>query len=235
MRRTSTAAVLAGMLLAAACRHAAPPAPAPLPADWRSLVAEPTAFAALYRLSCCGQRGLPATIRGDGAHVSIAVAVPPGGVAFEAWVAADGGWIRDRKEGCTVSIPAAVLPLGDGIDVPVDPAWAALLLSGRLPRGSVPVAGAEGWVEGRSGRGWYRARVSGDPPRVAEVRLGELGRHGPALTVLVTTATSRLPRRLDIVSGDERAELELVEWHPMAEGPGRPGWVDRLPECGATR
>ncbi len=235
MRRPSAAAALAGMVLAAACRHAAAPAAAPLPPDWRTLVGEPAAFAALYRLSCCGQRGLPTTIRGDGAHVSIAVAVPPGGVAFEAWIADDGGWVRDRKRGCAVRIPAAVLPLGEGVDVPVDPRWAAFLLGGRLPPGSEPAAGVDGWVEARSERGWYRARVHGEPPRVAEVRLGRGSVGGPTLTAVVTTAASRLPRVLEMESGGERAELELVEWHPTSAVLARPDWVGRLPECGGER
>jgi hypothetical protein len=194
-----------------------PPA-GPLPEDWPSLVREPRPFAALYRLDCCGQRAMPTTVRGDGNVLALTVAVPPGGVAWEGWMRGGSGFTWQRSQRCRVELPPGLLPLGDGRALPLEPGWAAFLLSGLVPPGGRPLPDRPGWVEAESGSGWYRARIGGTPTAVQEVEVGALGEQEPALRAALS-GRSRLPRRIELQAGEEWAVLELVEW----AGGGCPG------------
>ena len=173
MRPRRSAVLLAAALGAAGagCRHAGVP-PAPLPPDWRTLAHAPSPFAALYRFSFGGQRNLVLTVRSGAGRLSLSVAVPPGGVAFAAWITDDEGWVERVKERCREPLPRGVIPLSKDASLPLDPHLAAL-------RPFRPGAGgrARGDGHARVGRSLERAvRVAG-PDRGASGGLHPRRRH----------------------------------------------------------
>ena len=209
-------------LLGWGCRSAA--VDHPLPAAWAELTQPVAPFAALYRLTCCGQRHLPTVVRSAGETLSVSVSVPPGGVAWEGWFDAAGAVARARGERCLSKLPTGRVALPGGAVLPIEaPLWAALL-AGRLPPGMAPVAGRPGWLEGRMGGGWLAARCTGEPARCLEVRLADTGE--PGLIVHLDRHHGRVPGRLRATAGRDRVVLELVEWGPAGEliAPAWLGW-----------
>lgn len=229
MARRRSAALLAALVVAAGCRHAVPPS-APLPAGWQALVVAPRAFSALYRFSCCGHRGLVLTVRGDGDSLALSVAVPPGGTALAAWVGPGGGFVERVKQGCREALPPGVLPLAAGASLPIDPALAALLLSGLLPAGARELPELPGWVEAASGGLAWRARVTGPEPHWTRVLLTRVGDATPAMSVVRTDEGGRVPHRLVLTAGTVEADLDLQAWRPSG-APAPPAWLT-APECG---
>lgn len=232
MRPLRRAAIPALLLAAAGCRHALPPAP--LPADWLTLVRPPRPFAALYRFSCCGRRDLVLTVRGDERAVAVSVAIPPGGAALAAWVDAEGGWVYRAKERCREPLPQGMLPLSASAALPLDPGMTALLLSGLLPEGTRELPGEMGWV-GAAGRNlWWRARVAG--PEAHWTRM-IVGRNGEADPLVVAerrepeTDPGLVPHDLVLKAGSVKAELTLREWR-SSDPAAPPGWMS-APACGA--
>ncbi|MFI5164995.1 MAG: hypothetical protein ACHQQS_00075 [Thermoanaerobaculales bacterium] len=226
-RRSAASVLLLTALVAGACRTLAPPAP--LPANWRELAAAPAPFAALYRLSCCGQRNLVLIARGDAGHLSVSVAVPPGGQALAAWVDASGGWVSRGKEGCREALPEGVLPLSPKASVPLDPELAGRLLSGLLPENAAELPNSPGWVEGSGGGLWWRARVEGPTPRCTRVIVGRPGSETPVLNADLGDPRGQVPGKLLLRSGGVKAELALQEWR-QSETPSPPGWLGQ-PVC----
>ena len=224
-------ALLAVLAAAAGCRHAAPPA-APLPVGWRALTEAPRPFSALYRLACCGHRGLVLTVRGDGERLSLAVAVPPGGTALSAWVGPDGGFVRREKTGCREPLAPGELPLGGGASLPLDPALAALLLAGRLPADAREEPLSPGWVAAASGGYLWRAQVAGPEPHWTRVVVARSG-GGTPLTVVRRDGVGAVPHRLELSVGSTAAELDLQAWRPDAP-PSPPAWLS-APPCEAHR
>ncbi len=225
MSRRSWLAYLVGLgVLAAGCRTAV--VEPPLPSGWVELTRPPAPFAALYRLTCCGQRQLPTVVRSAAEVLSVSVSVPPGGVAWEAWFDARGGVARVRGDRCLFRLPAGRVALPGGAMLPIEaPLWAALL-AGRLPPGMAPAEGRPGWLAGSAGRGLLAARCAGEPARCLEVRLQEAG--GTEMVVRLDRHHGRVPGRLRATAGSDRVVLELVEWGP---GPAltAPAWLDWSP------
>lgn len=184
-------------------------------------------FAALYSLDCCGQRGLLATVRADGAHLAVSVAVPPGGVALDAWLDGEAGFMTRDRGKCREALPPGQLPISREHTVPLGAAMAALVLSGRLPSGSLATAGADGWVESTAAGATVHARVEGPKPHVTRLTIGDDA--GGAVTINLAEHHGRVPGRLEIVAGRNRALLTLVEWRP-AEAPAAPKWLS-APVC----
>ena len=230
MARRRNAALLAVLAVAVGCRHAVPP-PTPLPAGWRVLAAAPRAFSALYRLACCGHRGLVLTVRGDGERLSLAVAVPPGGTALAAWVEPGGGFVERMKEGCREALPPGVLPVSADASLPIDPTLAALLLSGLLPAAARELPGMPGWVEATSGGLAWRAQVEGPEPHWTRVQLTRAGDGAPTMTAVRSDDGGTVPHRLVLKAGSVEASLELQAWRPSAP-PAPPDWL-AAPVCGA--
>lgn len=229
MRPRRSAALLLLILAAAGgCRHLAPPAP--LPADWQSLVAEPRPFSALYRLSCCGYRGLVLGVRADGERLSLTVAVPPGGAALAAWVGPDGGWVHRVKEGCRDPLPAGVLPISAKSSLPLDTRLAAMLLSGLLPADAREVRQAPGWVEASTSGLRWQARVEGPQPHLRRLVVTRAGETTPMLTADIRESTGRVPAGLRITAGPEEAELVIQAWR-VGDPPAPPPWLS-APVCG---
>jgi len=232
--RTRRSALRIALLLAAAgagCRHAAIP-PAPLPDDWRSLVHEPAAFAALYRLSVGSARDLVLTVRSGGDRVSLTVAVPPGGVALAVWISGDEGWLGRIKERCREPLPPGVIPLPKNGSLPLDARLAALLLSGSVPGGAREVGDAPGWVEAATGGVVWRARIGGPPAACSRVVVTRA--NGASLfTAELGSQVGQVPGTIVLEAGSERAELALKEWHP-SETPPPPAWLS-TPACGELR
>lgn len=224
-RSNRRAGLVAALGLSAACAHVE--RSAPLPSDWLRLVEPASPFAALYSLDCCGQRGLLATVRSDAEHLSVSVAVPPGGVALDAWLdAASGSMTRNRGK-CRETLPRGRMPISREHTVPLDAALAAVVLSGTLPAGSRAIADAEGWVESTAAGVTFRARVDGPQPHVTRI-VSEAGEDG-AMTIDLAEHHGRLPGKLEIAAGRDRAVLTLVEWRPAA-APAPPRWLS-APAC----
>jgi len=221
-------AVAVAALAGVACRHAAL-AERGLPAGWEALIAEPTAFAALYRLDCCGQRDLLATVRGDGEHLSIAIAAPPAGTVLEAFLAVEEGWITTSAGRCVDLLPPGLLPLRDGNALPLDPSLAASLLSGTVPPGAHELEARPGWVTASLEDTGSRWRIEGNPPRCTRL---EVRRAGPwqGLSAELSGHHGRVPDRLVLQAGRERAELRLAEWR-RGERLTPPAWIGG-PPCG---
>jgi hypothetical protein len=218
------AAALAGLLLA--CSHVASPArqvaPAALP------VGEAHPFAALYRLDCCRQGNLLATIRGDGERLSVAVAAGPAGTVVEAWLETGDGWLRNGGDPCVRPLPPGVLPLAGGATVPLDPALAASLLAGTVPPEARPSPRDGGWLEAEVRDLTVSWLVADGVVTTLEASRG--GASAPSLVVTLSGHHGRVPGRLAFRAGGQSGELVLVEWR-SAPMPARPAWVS-APPCG---
>jgi len=212
-------------LLVAGCRSAG--VHPPLPTNWMDLTRPPAPFAALYRLTCCGQRQLPAVVRSAGERLWVAVSLPPGGVAWEAWFDATGGVAKARGDRCLSQLSSGRVVLPGGTTLSVEaPLWAALL-AGRLPPGMAPVEGSPGWVVGIVEGGRLAARCGGEPVRCQEVRFR--GAEGPELVVRLDRHHGPVPGRLRATAGRQRVVLELAEWGPGTELLA-PAWLS-WPPC----
>jgi len=179
-------------------------------------------FASLYRLDCCGQRGLLATVRGDGEQLSVAVAAGPAGTVVEGWLSADGGWLRNGGERCVRPLAPGTLPLPGGAALPLDPWLAATLVSGTVPPAAVPMPAHAGWLTARVRGLTVRWRVSAGVVAAVEVVRGDGGE--PLLEVALDEHHGRVPGRLRFRAGREAGELRLVEWREAAL-PGTPEWI----------
>ncbi len=233
MRAPRSAAPLLALLAAAGagCRHAAV-APGPLPAGWRSLAHDPAPFAALYRLAAGGQRDLVLTVRGDGARLSLTVAVPPGGAALSVWLGGGEGWLERVKERCRERLPGGEIPLGRDAVLPLDAHLAALLLSGLVPSGAREDADAPGWVEAAVGDVLWRARIEGSPAVCNRVVIAEsAGR--TLLEAELKSPVGSVPGALVVTAGSQRAEMTLQRWR-VAEAPQPPPWLAG-PQCAEAR
>jgi hypothetical protein len=217
------------LLLAVACGGPAPavtPAP-PAPAP-RS---EPRPFAALYRLDCCGQRGLLATVRGDGERLSISVAAGPAGTVTEAWLAGAEGVVRSGPRRCTDGVGPGTVALPGGSAIPADPRLAAFLLSGNVPAGARPSDAWSGWLTATLGG--LTAEWLVDRGSVSAVEVAAAGGHGPMLEATFDDHHGRVPGRIVFRAGGDAGELRLVEWREAAL-PAAPAWVS-WPRCGAPQ
>ena len=217
------ALVAAAVLAAASCRHAGPVATGLSP-EWQLLVAEPQPIAALYRLECCGQHNLLATVRSGAGTLRLTVAVPPAGIVADSWLTGDDGWFTRNQGRCVTPISSRGVPLSDGRWLPLDVGAVDLALSGRVAGGAQPDPAAPGWlVLDVPGRSLMRWKVVGSPPLVVAV---EVGRAGQPASVQATLAEhhGRVPGRIAITAGRERALLVLVEFRSATE-PEPPAWL----------
>lgn len=183
---------------------------------------EPRPFAALFRLDCCGQRGLLATVRGDGERLSVTVAAGPAGTVVEGWLSAEGGWLRNGGERCVRPLAPGVLPLPGGAALPLDPWLAAALVSGTVPQDAAPVPAQVGWLTASRRGLTVRWRVDAGVVAAIEVCRGDS--RPPLLDVALDEHHGRVPGRLTFRAGREAGELRLVEWRETA-APGVPEWV----------
>ncbi|HVN32980.1 MAG TPA: hypothetical protein VMT45_13445 [Thermoanaerobaculaceae bacterium] len=235
MRLPRRAAVLALLLAAAGCRHVAPPAP--LPRGWEALVAKPPAFAALYRLDCCGRRDLILTVRAGDGRLLLNVAVPPGGMAMAAWVEDAGGWVNRLKAGCREAFPRGVVPVSETTSLPLDPGLATLLLAGLIPAGARELPELPGLVEATTEGFVWRVRVEGPEPHCTRVVVARPGEGKPVLVADLESPSGpvsgapTLVHGLSLVAGSVKAKLTLQAWHTDAP-PSPPPWLS-APVCGA--
>lgn len=225
--RRAALALAAGLLAAAACRSVPPTQP--LSPQWESLVGEVRPFSALYRLTCCGERGLPTVVRGGDHTLSVAVAVPPGGVAWEAWLEHDEAWMYRSGRACRRRLPAGEVPVGKDARVPLAPDLAGYLLGGRLPPGTAVSSGDPTTVTAAVGPWHVRAHVVGVPPRWLSAAVVGPGAGGKPITFSFADRHGRLPGRVEIHAGERDVLLELVQWLPDG-APTPPAWLG-LPEC----
>lgn len=186
-------------------------------------------YRALYRLSCCGRRDLLAALRGDADSLHVSVAAPPGGVILEAWVAGDSGVLLDGERRCRVALPAGRLPLTSELSLPLAPAMLAVLASGRVPEGAVPIEARPGWVRAPVGGGWLHARVGGSPPRLSAVEISDEQGSEARLAAVLTAHRGLVPGVLDVRAGGRTLLLELQVWE-QGTPPAPPGWLTR-PVC----
>lgn len=227
--RFADAGTRALLVLAASCSSGVAPQPQPL-APAPELRGAPRPFAALYRLDCCGQRGLLVTARGDGERLSLAVASGPVGTVIEAWVTGDGGLARSGRERCTRPLSAGRLPLTGGSDVPLDPRLAALLVRGVVAGTALPVPERPGWFAdtSRSATVVWRSEAG----VVVGVEVSDPGGREPSLVLAMAEHHGRVPGRISFRAGTDEGELTLVEWREAAP-PTEPAWLS-WPSCGAT-
>ncbi len=193
----------------------------------------PAPFTALYRLACCGQRGLLLAVRGGGGRLALSVAGPLGGVAAGAWVAGGQGWVERVKERCREALPSGTIPLSGGAALPLDADLTASLLSGLLPEGVHELPETPGWVEGTAGGLRWRARVEGPRAHCTRVAAFRAGDAAPVLVADLKEQMSSVPAAITLTVGAQRAELELQEWR-AGEPPPAPAWLS-LPVCGDAR
>lgn len=218
--------LLVAVLALAGCRHIA--APVQPVGDWRILVEPVEPFAAVYRLACCGRRGMVAAVRGDASSLLVVISAPPAGEVVQAWVVdgrVDIFWPRDR---CRTQIPGGFLPLGNGATLAFEPAVLALALSGRLPGDAQPVMGLAGWIAGSVGGVLIKARLAGDPARLVRLEIRGKGDR-PAATIDCADHSARVPGTLVVASGTEHVELRLASWRGGSP-PATPAWLDQ-PVC----
>lgn len=219
-RRLARLAV--GLVLAAGCRHAVPP-PA-LPADWTALVLPPTPYRALYRLSCCGRRGLLAALRGNDSMLHVSVAAPPAGSLMEVWIDGRSGWVLDAERKCLVVLPAGELPLTPEATLPLAPAVLAVLAGGRIPAGAAPVPDRPGWVAATVEGAWLRVRATGSPARCSGLEVGRPGESGVLLRATMSAHRGLVPGVLEIEAGGQTLRLELQVWE-QGTAPTVPTWL----------
>jgi hypothetical protein len=218
LARAIARTVLAAAALSCRSVGSAPAAPDPAPVP----LGEPRPFAALFRLDCCGQRDLLATVRGDGSVLSVAVAAGPAGTVVEAWLQPQGGFQRDGGERCLQPLTGGLLPLAGGTVLPLDPRLAALLLSGVVPRDAHPAAAASGWFESGVRDLTVRWRVERGTVTAAEIH--RAGDRRLLLAVTMAEHHGRVPGRLSFRAGTDAGELRLVEWRFVA-APVEPAWL----------
>jgi hypothetical protein len=222
MRLASALTTLVALTTACAGTGAGPAAVTRTPVPF----GEPRPFAALYRLDCCGQRGLLATVRGDGERLSVAVAAGPAGTVVEGWLSAEGGWLRNGGERCVRPLAPGTLPLPGGAALPLDPWLAATLVSGTVPQEAAQTLAPGGWLVARTHGLTVRWRVSAGVVVAVEVPRGSS--QVPLLEVVLEGHHGRVPGRLRFRAGDEAGEMRLVEWRETGP-PGVPEWVAWLP------
>jgi hypothetical protein len=212
----------------AACRHVSE-SPAGLPPDWELLRTAPSPFAALYRVECCGQRGLLATVRAGSGLLRVTVAAPPAGTIADVWLTADAGWLTRNQGRCVTPISNRGVPLREGRWLPLEAVTAELALAGSLPVGALRDESRTGWVRVEvPGFACYRWRVEGSPPVVTAFEVGRTCGE-VALAAELSAHHGRVPGLIALRSGRDRAVLELVEWR-SAEIPEAPGWL-AAPRC----
>jgi hypothetical protein len=204
-----------------------------MPADWRHLAEPAPAFAALYRLSCCGRSNLLATLRCGSERMSLEVVAPPGAKVLDAWFDGDRGWIVWRGQECRSKLPPGQLPLADDAALPLDVGLVALVLSGHVPSSSVEEQGRSGWVASVRGDTLVRARLLGAPARCAEIVLARVGDSSTLAHARLSQHHEWLPGTVRITAGDQTVELELVSWRGITT-PEPPSWLART-ECQASQ
>lgn len=214
--------LVVGLVIVAACRHGVPPST--LPADWTALVLPPTPFRALYRLSCCGRRGLVVALRGSDSLLHVSVAAPPAGSSMEVWIEGRRGSVLDAERECRMALPAGELPLTPEVSLPLAPAALAVLASGRIPPGAAPVPDRPGWIGATVEGVRLQVRATGAPARCSGL---EVGRPGEDTTVLRATMSAHrglVPGVLEIEVGGQTLRLELQVWE-QGTPPIVPAWV----------
>jgi hypothetical protein len=228
MRRPSAVlAVLAGVAAVAGCRTASPPPS--LSPQWSTLAGVVPPFSALYRLTCCGERALPTVVRANGRALSLTVAVPPGGVAWEAWLEDGEAWMHRAGRACRLPLPAGEVPVGRDARIPLAPDLAGYLLGGRLPADSVVAPDDPDEVVARVGPWRLRARVVGVPPRWVAAAVDEPEAGGEPIAFFFGDRRDGRPGRVEIRTGKRDVLLDLVQWLPGGPS-GRPEWLS-LPVC----
>ena len=191
-----------------------------------------TSYRVLYRLSCCGRRGLVAALRGSESRLLGSVAAPPAGSLMEAWVDGLEGSVLDAEGKCRATLPAGELPLTRDVVLPLAPAALAVLVSGRIPAGAVPVPERPGWVEATVDGVWLRVRATGSPTRCTGFEAGRPGGEQVLLRAAMSAHRGLVPGVLDVEVGAQRLHLELQVWE-QGKPPLAPGWLG-LASCGAS-
>lgn len=226
-RRPECAVALAvGVMLSASC-HQLAPAPGLVP-GWAALEWRGSGYVALYRLACCGQRELLATVRAGEAGLGLTVVAPPGVIVLDGWLDDSGGWVATDGGRCRQPLPRGAVPLPDGTWLPLPRQVATALLAGRIPPGGAP--DTDGWVAGREGEWHWRARVVGTPPRCVAVQVRAADGGEPLLAAVLAGHRGGLPRSLAIGARGTRIRAELGEWRSQA-GASPPAWLT-APLCG---
>jgi hypothetical protein len=227
--RLAEAASGALLLVAVSCAGLSPRelplAPSPVP------FGSPRPFAALYRLDCCGQRGLLLTVRGDGERLALSVASGPAGAVVEAWVDASGGLMKGGRDRCVRRLAGGRLALAGGGELPARPALVALLARGVVPEGAQPAPARPGWLEGATAGAAVRWRVAGGV--VAEVEVAGESAGAPPLVLTLAEHHGLVPGRVEFRSAGESGSLKLVEWRETV-APATPAWVS-WPVCEEAR
>jgi hypothetical protein len=232
MRASRAAGLVVVAAVVASCRSVWPPAP--LPAAWRQVSGTPPPFAALYRVACCGRRGLLCTVRYDRSHLDLTVTTPPGGAVLRAWLAPEQGWLLDGRNGCVQRLEGGELPIDSQASLPLDPDAAAFALAGRVPGEARPIAGRPGWVGGMlAGRAWS-AQIQGETPRCTRIEFrAATGKTGDVVAVLAAYRQVGIPGTVTLRAAGRTVEMSLLAWRgspPLAPPP----WLGTSP-CAGSR
>lgn len=198
------------LVVLAACRSAAP-----VP-QVSHLQLDPGYFRALYRMSCCGLRGLLLVVRHCQGGLSLETAGGPAGTMRTLWLTQGEVWERTRGN-CVIRRPGIPLPRGKFFPSNVE--LFVPLLAGLLPQGGKEVTAGLWQLQDRDTI--LKLQLAGSPTRwvkgwwaigESEVKLKAWQHRG------------RLPGMLSVRGAGLDLELELLEFH-QDEGSAPPSWV----------
>ncbi|MGQ9751567.1 MAG: hypothetical protein ACUVRE_02815 [Thermoanaerobaculaceae bacterium] len=204
-------------VMLAACRSAAP-----VP-QVSHLQLDPGYFRALYRMSCCGLRGLLLVVHHRHGGLSLETASGPAGAMRALWVTQGEIWER-TKGNCVVRRPGIGLPLPGGKVLPLRVELFVPLLAGLLPQGGREVTPGLWQLQDRGSI--LRVQLAGSPSRWVK---GWWAMAGNEFKLRAWQHRGRLPGMLSVRGAGLNLELELLEFHPD-EGSAPPFWVG-WPPC----
>lgn len=197
----------------------------PVP-NFEELLGEPPQFRALYRLECCGVRGLLLVVAHGAGGTSLEVAGGPAGVGVAVWAEGDTVLWRTAR-GCLEGGHRGALPLPGGAVFPFPEKVLAGLLAGRLPTPGSSLT-PHRWVSQLAG-GTLELEVVGAPTRWVVGRW-TAGGQGGEVFLRARRHHGRVPGEIAVRGAGFEGTLRLLEFQPVPFV-APPPWLE-LPRCG---
>lgn len=205
------------LVMLAGCRSAAPVS------QLSHLQLDPGYFRALYRMSCCGLRGLLLVVRRSQEGLSLETAGGPAGAMRALWITQKEVWERTPGN-CLIRRPGIGVPLPGGKVLPLRIELFVPLLVGLLPQGGEEVTPGLWQFQGHDGI--LRLQLAGGPSRWVR---GWWTTAGNEFKLKAWRYRGRLPGMLSVRGAGLNLELALLEFNPNGD-PTPPSWL-RWPLC----